>query len=505
MVSPAICILHWIMSSTGAQTPIPYPQIMTAGTTLRQKRAAPETSSGINGLIAACNKNDRFKLLEDDSIQPGDLNNPIHPTLHWFDSQGSMRQMLQLASHFLSHDSLLAFFVPLLYGRESTGLLGDASKTYLSDPFEKASKEERGQYLEGVRRALHCLAHSVSFQFQPPASRIYARTVIDTTKRDHAASCCAAFQRKFSCRIEMAEYFQNYYSTGEYDAASRCAQFRHDFLFATTIVHEIVHAVGVLRRGNLSEPHIPADCPEAEWGYGWEHFMFGNIINPQDLTRSGTHLLMRKMWINQETAKEIGGKEYCDVPMSYIAQWFRNKTWDIITRHGPTAIAKPIANFKIQLSNKLGAWVVMSDHAEIKEDLKTLQSKWIDHVADATSRMASLPSPAARSRYPEIYWQLTTTRQLQRSKARVPLRPSARLQADTTREPKLTQYIQACHKPMKNLNETKRGSALGRRLHCSISCGTSRKRPAESLDECRRVGRSRKRQAVATLETEDKI
>ncbi|KAL6172626.1 hypothetical protein ACJQWK_01775 [Exserohilum turcicum] len=44
--------------------------------------------------------------------------------------------------------------------------------------------------------------------------------------------------------------------------------------------------------------------------------------------------------------------------MSYIAQWFREETWDLVNKQGPTAIAAPIAHFKIQSSNKLGAWVV---------------------------------------------------------------------------------------------------------------------------------------------------
>jgi hypothetical protein len=48
--------------------------------------------------------------------------------------------------------------------------------------------------------------------------------------------------------------------------------------------------------------------------------MFGNVINPQDRTRAGTHLLMRKIRADRNKADEAGGKGYTDVPMSYIAQ-----------------------------------------------------------------------------------------------------------------------------------------------------------------------------------------
>ncbi len=492
MVMPPICILHWIASSTGAQIPVRYFRTMTEQTPLPQKRVAPETNPSINGLIAACNKNDRFKLLDDDNVLPGNLNNSIHPTLRWFNSEGPMRQMLQLASHFISHDTLLDFFVPLLYGRELTDVVGPTCKTYLSDPLANASTQKRGEYLAGVREALHCLGHSVSFQFQPPAKRVYARTMRDDARPKHATSCCPAFQRRFSCRIEMAEYFHDYYSSGEYGTASRCAQFRHDFLFAATLVHEIVHAIGVLRRGNLSEPHIRADCPETEWGYGWEHFMFGNVINPQDLTRPGTHLLMRKVWVDQKTANEAGGKEYCDVPMTYIAQWFRNETWSIIAEHGPTAIAEPIAHFKIQPSNKYEGWIVKSDHADIKQDLITLVSQWGCHSRRPSQQSDSSRPPAARSRSSKVYWIPVTTKQLQRDNVPVPLRTSAKLRPDRSHRQKLTQAISACYNPTTTLLETEQKAAATCRSPSSSGCCTSRKRPADSLDECCRVSKAMK-------------
>ncbi|KAF3036671.1 hypothetical protein E8E12_003560 [Didymella heteroderae] len=97
---------------------------------------------------------------------------------------------------------------------------------------------------------------------------------------------------------------------------------------------------GVMRRGDLIEPHYRLDFPETEWGYAWENFMFGCIINPQD---------------KNVAANRNGGKEYSDVPVSWIAQWFRTETWDVVQKDGPTAIAPPTAHFKIQISHQHAA------------------------------------------------------------------------------------------------------------------------------------------------------
>ncbi|USP80648.1 uncharacterized protein yc1106_07922 [Curvularia clavata] len=314
----------------------------------RQKPTASGAKSGINGIIAACNKNDRFKLLEDDSVLPGNLNNPIHPIFTRLDCRGPMQQALRLASHFLAHDTLLSFFVPLLYGREVTGVIDGTFKTYLSNPLNGTSTEKHQAYLSG------------------------------------------------------------------YAAASHCAQFRHDFIFATTIVHEIVHAVGVVRRGNLDEPFVRADCPESEWGYSWENFMFGCIINLQDKPGLGTHLLVRRAWADADLVDEAGGKEYSDVPMSYIAQWFRNETWDIVCEQGPTAIAPPVAHFKIQSSKKFEAWVVQSDQLQMKKDLKLLYARWKEEAKELERTSSSL-IPLKRRGRAKIIWKPVTTKQLQKN------------------------------------------------------------------------------------------
>jgi hypothetical protein len=441
--------------------------------------STPPTGSGINGLIAAANNNDRFKLLEDESVLPADLDNPIHPIFLWFDCDGPLKQMLQLASHFLTHDSVLAFFVPLLYGRELKATDKGPPKTYLSDPFANISEEKRKEFLSGVRQALHCLAHSLEFRFMKPENRVYARTITNAATPVHTDSCSSVFQRKLTAKIEIADRFIHYYDDKDgYVSHSRCAQFRHDFLFAATLVHEIVHAIGVMRRGNLTEPNIRVDHPDTEWGYAWEHFMFGCVINPQDRTRPGTHLLMRKTWADAQVANDAGGKEYCDVAMSYIAQWFRKDTWNIVAEKGPTSIQLPTTHFKIQSSQKYGAWVISTDCDDIKHNIVKLYRLWTQQ----SLRFGVNGKPFTIAS--KIRWNSVSTDDLQRSNVPIPFRSSRSLPDCPTHGQTLPTGKGATGETVSAMpcSET----SIIRRISLSIaSSGTRKRRASTSLDDLR--------------------
>ncbi|KAF2128827.1 hypothetical protein P153DRAFT_376198 [Dothidotthia symphoricarpi CBS 119687] len=352
--------------------------------------------NNINSLVAATNKNDRFKLLEDESITLGDLDNPIHPIFRSLDCDGPRKRTFQLASQFLTFDSVLAFFIPLLYGHELTD--SRSGKTYLSDPSANVSDAKRNNYITGIHKALRCLAHCVEIRFEKPEKR-----------------------RKVGVRIEIADVFDDFYNDGGgYAASSHCGQLRHDFLFAVTILHEIVHAVGVMRRGHLVEPCCRLQDPDIEWGYSWENFMFGGIINPQDRTRPGTHLLMRKIWAGSKIADAAGGKEYCDVPMSYVAQWFCKSTWEIIEKSDPTAIPLPVSHFKIQASMKLNRWIVLTDCKDTRQSIRDLQREWNQRAREEEAN----GRPQATSH--KITWRLRTKEQLQESNVPIPLRVARR-------------------------------------------------------------------------------
>jgi hypothetical protein len=381
-------------------------------------RTAPKRHVTINRLIAAANKNDRFKLLEDDSIPASNLDIAIHPVFGRLDCDGPMNQTLRLASHFLAHDSVLAFFVPLVYGRELTSTDNSTRKRYLSNPFTNASDSRRQELLSGVRQALCQMAHIIRYEwYDGPRERVWARTLVDPVQPVHTSSCCSTFQRRNGAMIELNISFQKFYNDKDgYARSSRCAQFRHDFLFASTVVHEMVHAVGVLRRGHTREPFIRPDYFEDEWGWAWEHFMFGCIINPQDRARPGTHILMRKLWAASAIAEAAGGKQYCDVPMSYVAQWFREETWTLIAKRGPTDIFLPVTRFKVQHCDRKTAWLVSTDNPEVAQDVVTYHKQRVHRSPRFDAWGYPVPDPN------RVSVRIQSTERLQRSNVRTVLR-----------------------------------------------------------------------------------
>ena len=109
---------------------------------------------GPNTLVVAANKNDRFRLHDDEALQVSDLDNLIHPIFHYSNFSNTdphMQQALKLASMFLQYDTTLEFFVSPLFGRVLTA----DGKTYLSDPLLNADDDKRKLLLRDVREALH--------------------------------------------------------------------------------------------------------------------------------------------------------------------------------------------------------------------------------------------------------------------------------------------------------------------------------------------------------------
>ncbi|KAJ4989064.1 hypothetical protein SVAN01_05502 [Stagonosporopsis vannaccii] len=372
----------------------------------RAKFADATGNYGVDAVINAANANDRFKLLEDDRVCPANLTNPIHPLFHQLKGENHLQLALQLASQFLLHDRTLEFFVPLLHGREIQDL--PSMKRFLCDPLVYASQAREVQYLASVRQALQCLAKHLNISFvNSGQKRVWGLTRAVDMAPSLTTSCCQAFQKRKSPEILLSNKFLQFYQDPHgYAQACRCARFRHDFLFATTLVHEVVHAVGVMQRGNLVEPHYRIDYPETEWGYAWENFMFGSILNPQAKDRPGTWLLMRKVWADANVATDNGGKEYCDVPMSWVAQWFRTETWKVVAERGPTAVPPPTTHFKIRTDHKLGAWIVSSEDVDVRKDIAELNARW--RQSDTEPDL--------------IFWNQRTAAELQESNVPVPSR-----------------------------------------------------------------------------------
>lgn len=389
---------------------------------------------GINDFVEAANKNDRLNLLNDPSVLEGNLDNPIHPIFHdscFLEKSLHLKQALQLASLFLTCDSLLEFFIPLTYGRLRTDTA--SGRVYLSNPAASKSGEDLKPYLNGVRQALHCLEHCVVIRWvnssaNSAAKRLWARTRPFFGRRpSHAPDCSKAFIYESCVLIEINEKLRSFYDDEEsgYRTRSHCDQFRHDFQTATTIVHEIVHAFGIMRRGNLGEPWIRLDHAENEWGYAWENFVFGAIVNPQERERPGTHVQLRKTWSTLPVAIRHGGKEYSAVGVSWVAQWFRKETWDQIERYGPLAITPSIVRIKFISSSTYRRWIVMTDVTETQTDIERLHDE--AEVVCANDNARCKPSTIRDFEVGRVLWTLVDSVFLQQSNVPIPTRVPPKL------------------------------------------------------------------------------
>ncbi|KAF2660784.1 hypothetical protein K491DRAFT_575360, partial [Lophiostoma macrostomum CBS 122681] len=308
-------------------------------------------------LVAAANKQDRFLLLDDPTIPEPDIDVAIHPIFsasNFINATPqiyeSLQQSLRFASMFLEHDSVLEWFVSPLLGLPL--LDSETSKSYLSDPLTGKSPGERRELIRRVRKAFECLAHSVHFQFITDKEvKFYARTTLHSFQPVH-----------------YWDFFQDHFST-----SSLCERLRVDFSLGVGLVHELCHAVGVMRRGNLIEPHVRlTHIDKPEFGYAWENFMFGGIINPFDRTATRLSFLMRKVWADDSKVYPAGGKEWSAVPMSYVARWFRKETWSTIAEHGPTAIPQPTFHLKLRCHEKKG-YTIFADDEQAISHVKALK------------------------------------------------------------------------------------------------------------------------------------
>lgn len=351
-------------------------------------RPAERTVKGPQLLIAAANKHDRFRLLEDPTVPRPNISNRIHPIFNPSNFGNTppatyqrLQQALQLASKFLEYDSVLEWFVAPFLGLPL--LDSQSGKTYLSDPLANKSGRERRRLIGEVRRALDCLSHSINFHFfTNSAVRFYARTIIHEKPPAHNAYCTQHFRLKKSVQIDIRQQYWDFLQD-RYASSSFCDVLRHDFSLAVALVHEVCHAVGVMRRGDLNEPHLRLDhLDKPELGYAWENFIFGGIINPFDRESSTISFLMRKIWQTDDKAYAAGGKEWAAVPVSYIAQWFQQQTWDIIAQHGPTAIPPPVVQLKLCATPH--HYTLLTDNPDVIVDVARLQAHYSRQYARAS-------------------------------------------------------------------------------------------------------------------------
>ncbi|KAF2179022.1 hypothetical protein K469DRAFT_754105 [Zopfia rhizophila CBS 207.26] len=341
------------------------------------------SARGPQRLIETANSQDRFQLLNDPSAPEPDLNIPIHPifrTCNFVNASPlayrNLQQSLRLASMFLQHDSMLEWFVRPLLGIPLIDVR--SRKTYLSDPFTSKSKAAKKKLITPVQQAFHCLSHCIRFRFVDTGdARFFARTLIHPSQPPHTSVCTPVFQSPHSVVIELRNQNRRFLE-GEHSSSSLCDKLRFDFFLAVNLLHEITHALGIMRRGDLNEPFIRLDDPnKSEFGYSWEDFVFGGIFNPFDRTSDRVSFLMQKVWADDEVAYAAGGKEWTAVPMSYIAQWFQMDTWHAIRKRGPTAVSSPAIRLKLRLDRE--RYTVVADCKDALADVRNAQKLILEH------------------------------------------------------------------------------------------------------------------------------
>lgn len=333
-------------------------------------------------LINTANRYDRFQLLDDPNLPAPNIDNDIHPLFHAgnftnasSDTYRNLKYVLRLASLFIENDTVLEWFVAPLFGLP---LLDTKSKkNYLSDPSTTKSRREREPLIQKVRDALDCLSHSITFRFVSSNVKYFARTtIIEDRCPPHGRMCSQHNKPEMGMLIEIRGQYLDFLQRLS-TSCSLAERVRHDFSLAVTLLHEIAHAVGVMRRGHLREPFIRLDHPSAEFGYAWENFMFGGIINPFDRASTEIGFLMRKMWVDDPESSKGRVREWGSVPIAYIAQWFQRSTWEMISEQGPTAIPAPISHLKLR-SYSGQRYILLSDNEHALEDVRTMQYDLID-------------------------------------------------------------------------------------------------------------------------------
>jgi hypothetical protein len=103
-----------------------------------------------------------------------------------------------------------------------------------------------------------------------------------------------------------------------------------DFVFALTLVHEVVHAFFWFPRmvGDGREPAHRLGEEFKELGLSWEMSVFGALLRLDDggmpSTNPGKPLIAETI---EERQNGPGGK-HTQVPVGWVRKWFLGSTWD---------------------------------------------------------------------------------------------------------------------------------------------------------------------------------
>lgn len=318
----------------------------------------PDTGISTMALTMTVAHLNSFRILDDPDLQPIDLTNTIHPIFqsgNWRHTPPNIYQAiapaLRLASRFITERDFIDWWIKAALGNEVTDPA--TNRVYLSHC--AANHENR----QDTRYILTLLARYVHFDFMAQATQVnsYERLEVPAvTRRDDDPN-----ELKFGARgstfkvweqlgltalVMLHGEFYDFFATVGQTTPSAALVQRVQFNLAQTLVHELAHALDLMRFANIEEAYYDLDDYLAERGEAWENFAFRcRIEENDDHPSTGAPPLMSVIprWGMSATqwAYAPAGRWYIAIPMIWINQWFLTETWNKIQREGKSSIRQP--------------------------------------------------------------------------------------------------------------------------------------------------------------------
>ncbi|THV89701.1 hypothetical protein D6D26_09677 [Aureobasidium pullulans] len=131
------------------------------------------------------------------------------------------------------------------------------------------------------------------------------------------------------------------------------ARLRLQWSLATTMVHELMHALWLARHGTTSIEPFFRDTRFSELGWQWETLIYGGAIAPTSNRCEQPYGLQIQNWpggithVRYPTLQNVGPEppkiiELFPVEMSWVADFFKQSFWDFVERYGRPGIICPV-------------------------------------------------------------------------------------------------------------------------------------------------------------------
>ncbi|KAK8257213.1 hypothetical protein IWZ00DRAFT_558401 [Phyllosticta capitalensis] len=198
-------------------------------------------------------------------------------------------------------------------------------------PLLEKTTEYTDEHRQSTREAIDSLSTLVVWKFDTFTRDFsYMRTCLPKSTRARAAPLHPLFAKtghKRAPQVLIHEGFKEF-AENLYDEASLEDQLQFSFLFAASIVHELTHCFGGMRRGHTNEEFLHENEPSHEHGFSWEQAVFGGLIMSSNRKLDPTGPLVWHTWADHENRGVSNGYRRMLVPINWIAGWFRTEFWN---------------------------------------------------------------------------------------------------------------------------------------------------------------------------------